>query len=253
MLYAIKKLVGALLGPLAISGLLALAGAWRLRRGHKRSGRVLIGAAVAICYLGATPLVGGLLIAPLENQYPAYQPSASTQVRYVVVLGSYYSPSDDLPITAALVNEGVVRITEGIRLYKQSNGVRLILSGGTPAGQVASALGYQKMARELGVPESDLIVLDEPLDTGQEAQAIAATLGSEPFLLVTSASHMPRAMRLMARAGAHAMAVPTSQRAATQQLGWRLLVPGADGLQMSEQALHEYAGLLAMALSQLAD
>lgn len=249
MLYAIKKLVSALLGPLAVSGLLLLAGAWRLRRGHKRSGRALVGAAIAICYLGATPLVGGLLIAPLENPYPPYHPSAGSQIRYIVVLGSYYSPSDEIPVTASLGNEGVVRITEGIRLYKQLNAARLVLSGGAPQGQVASALGYQRMARELGIPDSDLIVLDKPRDTAQEAQAVAATLGTEPFLLVTSASHMPRAMRLMAQAGVRAIAAPTGQRAATQQPGWRLLIPRADGLQMTERALHEYAGLFAMAFS----
>lgn len=174
------------------------------------------------------------------------------QIRYVVVLGSYYSPSGDIPVTAALGNEGVVRITEGLRLYRPLSGARLVLSGGAPEGQVASALGYQSMARDFGVPAADLIVLKQPLDTGQEAEAVFAALGTEPFLLVTSASHMPRAMRLMTRVGAHAIAAPTGQRAATQQLGWRLLIPTADGLQMTEQALHEYAGLLAMALSHFA-
>lgn len=252
MLYVIKKFASAFLGPLAIAGLLALVAAWYVRRGHRRIGRVLIGTAIAICYLGATPLIGGLLIGSLENRCPPYVPSANMQVRYVVVLGANYVPNDNIPITAALNSEGVVRVTEGMRLYRHLSEARLVLSGGAPEGRIPSALGYQRMALDFGIPDASLIVLNKPLDTAEEAKAVFAALGTEPFLLVTSASHMPRAMRLMAGAGAHPTAAPTGQRAATLRASWRQLVPQAEGLQMTERALHEYLGLLTIAISQSA-
>ncbi len=51
-----------------------------------------------------------------------------------------------------------------------------------------------RVAESLGVPRSDIIVLDRPKDTEEEALAVKRAIGDAPFLLVTSASHLPRAM-----------------------------------------------------------
>ena len=73
-------------------------------------------------------------------------------------------------------------------------------------------------------------------------------VGGAPFLLVTSAYHMPRAMLLMRRAGAAPIAAPAGQRAyGTGAVAWRDFVPGSRGLRDTERALHEYAGLAAIA------
>ena len=50
------------------------------------------------------------------------------------------------------------------------------------------------MAESLGVPRSAIITLDSPKDTEEEAAAVKQAIGDVPFLLVTSASHLPRAM-----------------------------------------------------------
>ena len=92
------------------------------------------------------------------------------------------------------------------------------------------------------------MVLDESLDTGDEALAVAALLESRPFVLVTSAYHMPRAVRLMERAGARPIPAPTDQQVVRdERLRWSHFIPRASGLQSSEAALHEYVGLLALA------
>jgi uncharacterized SAM-binding protein YcdF (DUF218 family) len=69
-----------------------------------------------------------------------------------------------------------------------------------------------------------------------------------PFLMVTSAYHMPRAMRLMERKGAHPIPAPTGQRVnESARAGWRSLLPTADGLRKTDRALHEYLGFAAIA------
>jgi uncharacterized SAM-binding protein YcdF (DUF218 family) len=74
-------------------------------------------------------------------------------------------------------------------------------------------------------------------------------LGTKPFLLVTSAYHMPRAMLLMRRAGAEPIAASAGQRAfGATPISWRSFVPGAGGLGNTECALHEYAGLVAISM-----
>jgi uncharacterized SAM-binding protein YcdF (DUF218 family) len=77
----------------------------------------------------------------------------------------------------------------------------LVVSGGAPLGSTPSAIGYARLARELGVDDSSIVVLDKAPDTAAEARDIASTLGPTEFVLVTSAYHMPRAMKLMLRAG----------------------------------------------------
>jgi len=123
------------------------------------------------------------------------------------------------------------------------------VSGGAPPGNVPPAFGYADLARRFGVPEESIVTLGGPLDTHAEARAVADLLGVAPFILVTSAYHMPRALWLMERAGAHAIPAPVGQRA----LGMNgnligALIPSSNGLYETEHALHEYIGLLAMTL-----
>ncbi len=139
-------------------------------------------------------------------------------VRYVVVLGSSYEPHDSVPVTAALDYVGLTRIVEGVRLAKRLDAARLVVSGG---GRTGSAIGYAELAHDLGVSSDAIVVNDTPLDTGEEAKQSAQLVGAEPFLLVTSANHMPRAVRLLERAGAHPIPAPTDQRAnSSARLGW---------------------------------
>ena len=109
------------------------------------------------------------------------------------------------------------------------------------------ALGYAEFAREFGVNEASIVVLNGSLDTHAEARSVAMLIGAAPFILVTSAYHMPRAMRLMERTGAHAIPAPTGQRVDRSYRRWGDLVPTASGLSKTEHALHEYLGLAALA------
>ena len=130
----------------------------------------------------------------------------------MVVLGSGYAPVDHIPVTAALNEDGLARIVEAVRISRQLHDARLVVSGGAFPGDTPSAYGYARLAHDLGVDVPPTNVLGTPLDTGQEARAIAALIGRVPFILVTSAYHMPRAMRLMLQAGLEPIPAPTGQR-----------------------------------------
>jgi uncharacterized SAM-binding protein YcdF (DUF218 family) len=92
------------------------------------------------------------------------------------------------------------------------------------------------------------VTLDRSLDTASEARAVATLLGATPFILVTSAYHMPRAVWLMQRAGAHPIPAPVGQRVRGMDGLIGALIPGSVGLSETEHALHEYLGLVALAL-----
>ena len=246
----IKHLADILAMPLALGLLFAALAAVCGLRGHGRAARWAASAALIVAYLGSIAPVAELLLAPLERRYPPLIPSASlSAVHYIVVLGHDYLPYDGIPTSAALGDDGVQRLLESVMLMQRLGTQHLLLSGGAPPGEVPSAQGYVKLARALGVPDAAIIVSDRPLDTGAEARAVQGLLGSAPFILVTSAYHMPRALWLMERRGTHPIPAPTGQRAhGWKYLGWRSFLPRGNSLANSERALHEYLGLAALAL-----
>lgn len=248
MAFFSRQLASELASPLLIA-FLAVACAVACRAlNYRRMTRWLSAVAVAVAYLGSTQLVGNALLRPLERAYPPLAEDRSYgDIRDVVVLGSGFSPRDRIPVTAALDREGLVRITEAIRISRRIHEARLILLGGAPPGQVPAARGYAMLALDLGVASSTLIVLNKSLNTKEEADSVVALLGKTPFILVTSASHMPRAMSLMQAAGARAIPAPTGQLTTVEpEFRWRDLLPTSGGLRKSELALHEYLGMGAL-------
>jgi uncharacterized SAM-binding protein YcdF (DUF218 family) len=226
-----------------LGAMLALLGAWLRFAGRHRPATAVWAAAFAIVYLCATAPVSNALLRPLETRYAALGDAAQPTARYVVVLGSGYAPRAGVPVTAALEGDALVRITEGVRLLRLAPNARLLVSGGAVGERAASADGYARLAIALGVPASAIIRLDTPRDTREEAAQLAARIGPEPFILVTSAYHMPRAMLLMQRAGLRPLAAPTGQRLLNG--GWGGWLPRAGNLIKTDRAVHEYLGLMA--------
>ena len=245
----IKGIADVLTAPLVIVLLVAIAAAVCRLTGRSRASRiVLIGAAV-LTYLASIPLVGKALLRPLETRFRPLNADQLPSVDYIVVLGSGYAPHDGIAVTAALDREGLMRAVEAVRLMRSLRGARLVMLGGALRGYPPVAQGYAQLARALGVAEQSLIISDRPRDTRSESNEVRRLLGSRPFLLVTSAYHMPRAMCLMRRAGAEPIAAPAGQRAyGATPISWRSFLPGAGGLADTERALHEYAGLVAISM-----
>jgi len=249
-MFVLKQSLEPLVTPLVIALLLTVAAAVCRASGRRRAATWLLCSAAALAYLSALAPVGQALLAPLESQYPPLAADAALQrIGNIVVLGSGYMPRDAIPVTAALDEDGLSRIVEGLRLARRLPGVRLVVTGGAAAGYTPSALGYAALARDFGVSDASLVVLQAPRDTGAEALAVAALLGEAPFVLVTSAYHMQRAVRLMRRAGAHPIPAAAGQRAgAFPGRGWHRLLPTSAALHDTELALHEYLGLAALAI-----
>jgi uncharacterized SAM-binding protein YcdF (DUF218 family) len=244
----LKLLATALTTPLLIALLVSLlAGGIRLL-GRRRISSWLLVLSGMLVYLATIPLVGESLLGPLERRFTsAVSPSALRDVRWVVVLGSGYAPRDNIPVTGALSGDALPRIVEGIRLVREIPGTQLIASGGAPGGGAPAAEGYALLARELGIADTSVVTLSDPLDTADEARALAGRLRGTPFILVTSAYHMPRAMRLMERQGLQPIPAPTGQLAGDICCSLKTFIPSGNALRKTERALHEYLGLLAIA------
>jgi uncharacterized SAM-binding protein YcdF (DUF218 family) len=68
-------------------------------------------------------------------------------------------------------------------------------------------------------------------------------VGQRPFLLISSANHLPRAMRFFHAVGLNPIAAPANQLAITSPLnGWERAIPSSIWLSHSERAVYETLG-----------
>ncbi len=215
---------------------------WPLRR--PRSGLVAIVAAWFLLAALSTPLVSQRLAAPLEATVPALDPEDAPTVRWIVVLGAAHIVSDHRPITSKINAPGVVRLVEALRHWRAQPQSTLVV-GGKGSGQ---PITYAQMAaRSLqasGAPEQRTRPLNTPTNTAEEAAAARPVIGDQPFLLVTSASHMPRAIAAYKAQGMSPIPAPTHYFTGDHYALPTHLTPRADNLYVASAAWHEYLGLL---------
>ncbi|AOV96587.1 hypothetical protein A9798_06225 [Edwardsiella hoshinae] len=245
MLFALKKFIGSLLLPLPfLLSLCALGLALLWFSRHQRMGKVLVSLAwLGIFLLSLQPLADRLLV-PLESAYPTL--NQGQQARYVVVLGGGYTYNPQWAPSSNLINNSLARVTEGVRQLTLNPQAQLILTGAAAQGnRHSSAAVAAQVARSLGVAQQRIIVLDSPRDTAQEAQAVAARVGNARVILVTSANHLPRALRFFHHQGLDPIPAPANQLAITSPLNpWERWVPSPLYLGHSERAWYETLGRL---------
>lgn len=95
----------------------------------------------------------------------------------------------------------------------------------------------------LGVNETDIILESESRDTRDEARLLKPLLGTNRFVLVTSASHMPRAMKLLQADGLHPEPAPAGHKVKEARANVATLFPSPGFVNNSGSAMHEYLGL----------
>lgn len=226
--------------PLPLVLILLCAGlAFHSRARHRRTGWVLVLLAALILGISAFEPCADLLLAPLERQYAPFE-NRDVPVSYVIVLGSGHCSAAGLPLSSQLSPSALIRLNEGIHIYRQHPGSRIILSGWGGRDPRSHASVLADMARELGVPERDIITEPRPRDTAEEARLIAPLVDDAPCILVSSAAHLPRALALFRQQGMTPHPAPTEFLV---HRGPPRLYPNSGALRKTERAIHEYLGI----------
>lgn len=190
-----------------------------------------------------TPFVD-LLLKPIESKYPTLH-QAPQEIKYIYILGNGHITDENQPITSQVNETAVVRLNEGIRLYMQLQGkAKIIVSGYHGLYDTTEhAVMQQRLAISLGINKEDIILHLGTKDTQEEAKAGKKLLGSEPFILVTSASHMARAINFFKNEGLHPIAAPTNHQASLQHPNYTDFF-SSHALDKSHILFHEILGLI---------
>jgi len=228
---------------LAVLGLIFL---WFTRR--QKTGKVLLTLSTVFLGLLSYGAVSDMLARPLEEKYPPLRSFESIQdVKWIVVLGGGSVVDPGLPLSTYLSDASLFRLSEGVFLHNRLPETKLILTGRsgfegiTPVSEVMA-----DTAREWGVKPDDIIIEAEATDTKDHPIYVKEIVESDEFILVTSASHMPRAMALFRRHGLAPIPALTDYMVMEREGGLRpgVLFPSAGALEKVERIIHEYLGMV---------
>lgn len=257
MLLFLSKFLPLFIYPLGLACIFLLL-ALILRR-YRSWQTAIIVVAFALLWLGGNRLVTMAVVMPLERQYlpPAQLPDKGV----AVVLGGA-TRTNSYPRPIPEITEAGDRLLYAAWLYKQGKAAHILLSGGnapqsglagTPpeAEMMASVLGI------MGVPKEALWLESRSRNTEEnatESRKLLDQQGVHAIMLVTSALHMPRAVRLFAQQGLQVIPAPTDFMVTDDD--WRYytqpsldvqlmnLLPSAADLDLTSRAIKELLGAL---------
>lgn len=196
-----------------------------------------IGGIAIYLVFGAGP-VSFLLLGGLEFRIPPTDLKDRERAEAIVVLAGYGESDPDHPLSSRVNSTSAIRLLETVMLSKSHPGAAVIVSG---TKEVASLM--REILVSAGV-EGDRITTDAlSRHTYESAMRLAPLLGDKPFLLVTSAGHMPRAMGAFRKVGTQPLPVPTDFLTKRNPLATSYL-PSPLHLHYSDLAISEYAALV---------
>jgi uncharacterized SAM-binding protein YcdF (DUF218 family) len=245
--FLIKKTITLLLMPLFVGLAMVWAGLILARTRRLRRAGLVLGAAgaIVVTLLSLQP-VANEVIKPLEMCYPPLvELDGLRHVKWVVVLGGGHASNPDRPANLQIGTSTLARLVEGLRVLSHLPESRLLLSGGAVFDPVPEADTMSSVATALLGAGVDPVLERESRDTRDQARFIRIIVGDEPFVLATSAIHMPRAMLLFRQQGMNPVAAPAEiTDFSNRELSPASFFPRAASLGKVEAAWHEYLGLL---------
>lgn len=254
---AIARFVTPFLMPLPVGMFLVFAGLLAIVLNMQKTAILSLLLSLAVfCVFGYGLTVRSRLY-DLERQYPPLSieqlsEAQQEQIKFVVVLGNTHISDPGVPETGQLSTASLYRLVEGIRLHRELPNSRLVVSGGTSQEDLtANAVIVGRTARQLGVETSKLLVEGRSRATIDEARLLKPLLDDAPFVLVTSAAHIARAMRIFQAQGLEPLPAPTNFILKDRQrFSSSSLAPSAFNLELSEQLVYEQLGSLWSRIAQ---
>ncbi|MCW8838292.1 MAG: YdcF family protein [Thiovulaceae bacterium] len=236
--FIIKKTITFFVEPLGFILLLSSFGLYFLFINKTKYAKIFLSLSFSFLVLLSYPPFSNFLVEKLENQYKKYQ--YNEDIKYIHVLGGGHNNDTSQPLSSKLGDASTKRVLEGIIIYKNIPGTKLIFTGYEGNTNISTAQMNANLAIALGIPEKDIIINGLPKDTYEEAEFSKHIVKDKKFALVTSATHMPRAMMMFKSKGMNPISAPTYFK--KKDIYKHL--PSTSSFENSRMAIHEYLGIL---------
>ncbi len=219
--------------------------------------RVLLISALLLLVLGGNRWIAMSLARSLEWRYLPGEEISAAEVAVVLGGGTL---SADYPRSGVEINGAGDRVIYAAQLYHQGKVENLLLSGGFLGWNPRQTSPAQDMAdllQALDIPEQALWLEPDSRNTYENALLSAKILQEkdiQKILLITSAWHMHRAVKLFEAQGLEVIPAPVDFSVTQRdwetfwQADWKSqlinLVPSASSLSWTTLMLKEYYGIL---------
>ncbi|MDX2240232.1 MAG: YdcF family protein [Leptolyngbyaceae cyanobacterium bins.302] len=254
MFLFLSKLIPLFFYPLGLISILLLVAVGLLWR-KPRLAALPILLSLVILLVSSNAWVSDWLVRSLEfqNLPPAELPKADA----IVVLGGCTKPAFP-PRPWVDVSEEGDRVLHAAKLYREGKAPKVIFSGGRIdwyGSGPSESQDMAELAKTMGVPDAAILQDPTSLNTRENAVNVKQILEQNnirQILLVTSAMHMPRSLRIFQKLGMNAIPAPTdflvSERNAEEyrtsaQAVTLSLMPEVERLRNFTRALKEYVGI----------
>ena len=253
-MFVFSKLLSAITQPLFWLSLWWVLALFLLPRFRSLASSMLWCGMVVLGLLGFSAIPDALLRS-LECRYKAPTLTQSNQYAGVIVLGGATgSPGIFKAHGQVPLGDAAERMTLPIGLMRKFPNFELIFSGGegrlvltgTTEAEIAKVF-YE----EQGVDMKRVTLESKARNTRENARQVAALLGErckQPWLLVTSAWHMPRSMAEFEAVGCNVTAYPVDFHTAEESSWTDYSMAGSLGAW--QKALHELLGMLVYGLTR---
>jgi uncharacterized SAM-binding protein YcdF (DUF218 family) len=205
--FLLKKIILYLFYPSTLIFLFLLAVSIYVLLGKRRGRRrFLLFLAIFLYYLSTTPFLPYFLLKNLEKDYPIPSEEELSKIKNLVVLTGRIYGDPGLSLEERFSRETLIRFLVALEIKKKYPEKKLWIVGGSFEGKGAGYL--QELAEKWGVKVE---ALDTPLDTLRSAKEVKKIIPpGEPFYLLTSAYHLPRAIFLFKKEGLNPLPYPTN-------------------------------------------
>ena len=251
-MFLLSKLVGLATEPVFWVLLLLLIAVLLLPRRPQAARRWVL-AAVTMLLLGGWAPLPDALLRHLERQYPEPPAMPIQQYAGVVVLGGalesgYVGEGSEQP----QVNGAAERMTTVLPLLRQAPDLAVVFTGGNGeyfGNGPSEAERVRRFFVQLGLDPQRIRLEDQSRNTYENAVFTARLSGIDPrkpWILITSAYHMPRALAVFRKQGWNVTpySVDFNAGLSTPWTSYSLGISGKWGM-----ALHEYLGTLSYRLT----
>ena len=234
--------VGSTIAILVVSTVLSA-------RGHCRGTVAAPLIALVWLWVTSTPFVAERLVKGLEMQYPPIELEKTPVADVAIVLGGGIAEPAKPRIELELINEST-RLLHAVRLYRMGKVKKILLIGGNLPWNdypVAEADLMQQLLVEWGVPSDAIRAAGQSRNTYEnmlEAVQLREAEKFESALLITSATHMPRAMGIFLRGGIPIIASTVHITVVDHPLSVLDWIPNVKALSMTTAAMKEWIGLV---------
>jgi uncharacterized SAM-binding protein YcdF (DUF218 family) len=209
----------------------------------------LAGVCWLLLTLSGNSLVAGMLANSLQGRYTDFRMDQVEPLDVIAVLGGGLRTA---PSGRPQIADGGDRAMLAYRLFQAGKVQRIICTGtsGLPLseGELAQADALEAFLLSLGVPQQQLVKIGGR-NTWQEIQALDKWMTENQGTklktgIVTSAWHLPRAMRLAEAVGIKAEPLPADFANTRVTQSPYLLIPGSGNLDTVTRCLKEYLAAL---------